>query len=201
MNTHSSEYDDDVKREPGGPPPDERKLQNNFGRGTVEAAEVGPRPRRRPTGRIVRGAGSPGDCRRWHRDTVTSSEHDDRVNRAPGRSPPDERKLQNNFPTGAGDTAERLRSSDRVIVPGRLSPACLKAANPVSVPPVAGPLRWHGRPPHAQAISSRRPLAVGSPTVGVVGPCSRWRLRKVSSSPARSRVVVLVEELIRSPGA
>ena len=160
----------------------------------------------RPPSRVVRGAGSPGDCRRWHRDTVTSSEHDDRehddrVNRAPGRSPPDERKLQNNFPTGAGDTAERLRSSDRVIVPGRRSPAFVKAANPVSVPPVAGPLRWHGRPPHAQAISSRRPLAVGSPTVGVVGPCSRWRLRKVASSPARSRVVVFVEEPIRSPGA
>ena len=180
----------------------ERKLQNNFPMGAIEAAETAwDRPPRRPTGRIVRCAGNPGDCCRWHRDTVTSSEHDDRVNRAPGRSPPDERKLQNNFPTGAGDTAERLRSSDRVIVPGRCSPAFVKAANPVSVPPVAGPLRWHGRPPHAQAISSRRPIAVGSPTVGVVCPCSRWRLRKVSSSPARSRVVVLVEELIRSPGA
>ena len=55
MNTHSSEYDDDVKREPGGPPPDERKLQNNFGTGTVEAAEVWQRP----------GAGQPTGTGAW----------------------------------------------------------------------------------------------------------------------------------------
>src|SRR2546422_10939509 len=30
---------DHVKREPGGPSPDERKLQNNFRTGAVEAAE------------------------------------------------------------------------------------------------------------------------------------------------------------------
>src|SRR5439155_21109561 len=47
MNTRSSEHDDNIEREPGGPPPDERKLQNNFGRGPVEAAEIAPHPRRR----------------------------------------------------------------------------------------------------------------------------------------------------------
>ncbi len=51
MNTRSSEHDDNIEREPGGPPPDERKLQNNFGTGAVEAAEVWQRPRRRPTDR------------------------------------------------------------------------------------------------------------------------------------------------------
>src|SRR5712664_2474242 len=46
---------DHVKREPGGPSPDERKLQNNFRTGAVEAAErEWYRPARRPTDRIIR---------------------------------------------------------------------------------------------------------------------------------------------------
>src|SRR5437763_2760327 len=46
---------DHVKREPGGPPPDERKLQNNFRTGAVEAAKRERyRPARRPTDRIIR---------------------------------------------------------------------------------------------------------------------------------------------------
>src|SRR5262245_17052821 len=41
---------DHVKREPGGHSPDERKLQNNFRTGAVEAAErEWYRPARRPT--------------------------------------------------------------------------------------------------------------------------------------------------------
>src|SRR6266516_1603557 len=107
MNTRSSEHDDNIEREPGGPPTrrtkitkqfrdgprrdrcgmaatpaaanrpgpalgsssresvrarvrqedrprDEQKLQNNFGTSAVEAAEVWPRPRRRPTDRDQR---------------------------------------------------------------------------------------------------------------------------------------------------
>src|SRR2546426_4410799 len=46
---------DHVKREPGGPSPDERKLQNNFRTGAVEAAKrEWYRPARRPTDRIIR---------------------------------------------------------------------------------------------------------------------------------------------------
>src|SRR2546428_12269323 len=46
---------DHVKREPGGPSPDERKLQNNFRTGAVEAAKrEWCRPERRPTDRIIR---------------------------------------------------------------------------------------------------------------------------------------------------
>src|SRR5437879_11355019 len=46
---------DHVKREPGGPSPDERKLQNNFRTGAGEAAErEWYRPARRPTDRIIR---------------------------------------------------------------------------------------------------------------------------------------------------
>src|SRR6266571_4424923 len=49
---------DHVKREPGGPSPDERKLQNNFRTGAVEAAErEWYRPARRPTDRIIRRSG------------------------------------------------------------------------------------------------------------------------------------------------
>src|SRR6266436_5106716 len=46
---------DHVKREPGGPSPDERKLQNNFRTGAVEAAKrEWYRPARRPTDRWAR---------------------------------------------------------------------------------------------------------------------------------------------------
>ena len=51
--------------------------------------------------------------------------------------------------------------------------------------------------PHGHAISSRWPIGVGSPTVGVMCPCSRWRLRKVSRSERHSWVVSLFDDLIR----
>src|SRR5213078_2215469 len=63
---------DHVKREPGGPSPDERKLQNNFRTGAVEAAKrEWYRPARRPTDRIIRrpdpAAGARVECRRIRR--------------------------------------------------------------------------------------------------------------------------------------
>src|SRR5712692_5337861 len=55
LTSRSTVLGGEVKPEPGGPSPDERKLQNNFRTGAVEAAErEWYRPARRPTDRIIR---------------------------------------------------------------------------------------------------------------------------------------------------